>query len=101
VVWIGTASGAASEVNNDGDDEFRRRGGAGEDRWPVCQLEIISRVHCDVRRLVLPEDSLLGESPTEVEALLALLCLLLGDSISISNFIRLILTLSGVPISWC
>lgn len=52
-----------------------------------------------LRRLVFPEDNLEGESPTDVEALLALLCLLLGDSISISNFILLILTLSGVPIS--
>lgn len=51
------------------------------------------------RLLVFPEDSLLGLSPTEVEALLARLCRLLGDSISISNFILLILTLSGVPIS--
>jgi hypothetical protein len=53
----------------------------------------------DSRRLVFPEESLEGESPTDVEALLARLCLLLGDSISISNFILLILTLSGVPIS--
>jgi len=51
------------------------------------------------RRLVFPEDIFEGESPTDMEALLALLCLLLGDSISISNFILLILTLSGVPIS--
>jgi len=51
------------------------------------------------RRLVFPEDNLLGEPPTDVEALLARLDRLLGDSISISNFIRLILTLSGVPIS--
>ena len=51
------------------------------------------------RRLVFVEVDLDGESPTEVEALLARLCRLLGDSISISNFMRLILTLSGVPIS--
>lgn len=54
-----------------------------------------------LRRLCFGDPILLGDSPTEVEALRARRCLLLGLSISISNFILLILTLSGVPMSWC